>query len=68
MPHHKVAHRTETRGLMHRREVCVAELIDQRGRVVAVGVGADEATARDRLRINVADMHSDQLEALKEGL
>ena len=64
MTAHKVTYRTELRGLMHQRAVCVAELVDHTGRVVAAGVGTDEAIARDRLRVNVADMHRDQLKAL----
>lgn len=65
MTAHKVTYRTETRGsMMHKREVCVAELVDHRGRVVAVAACVTEAAAKERLRINVATMQQDQLEAL----
>lgn len=64
MSAHKVTCRTEMRGMMHEREVHVAELVDHRGRVVAVAACVTEAAAKERLRINVATMQQDQLEAL----
>ena len=67
MTAHKVTYRISVRGLMHQREVCVAELVDHTGRVVAAGVGPASpiAHARNRLRERVANMHRDQLAALE---
>jgi len=61
---HKVTYRTEIRGTMHTRAVHVAELVDHKGRVVAVAACVSQDAAKERLRINVATMQQDQLEAL----
>jgi hypothetical protein len=67
MPHHKVAHRTETRGRIHTFDVHVAELCDGAA-VVCKGVGYTRSEANAALLSAVERMHSDQFEALKEGL
>lgn len=67
MPHHKVTHRTETRGRIHTHDVHVAELCDGAA-VVCKGVGYTRSEANAALRSAVERMHSDQLDALKEGL
>ncbi len=68
MSHHKVTHRTETRGLMHPVTSHIAELRDANGTVLANAIGISKDSAMDLLRERVGLMHSDQLEALKEGL